>query len=153
MKHRSIIRSGAALVIAAGLLLAASGAALAAPPGNNGTVKIAEGAPDAVWVPIADRDNDPHVCTFHIDFFFSDPGQTGTWSIDQQPPTGTAPSVLSGTYGPTDVNGVWETVEYGLPIGHYSLNWEGRNDANIKQKTFWVTCENPAGPINPPPVG
>lgn len=110
--------------------------------GNNGTVKVHEGSTDTEPV----IRNEPHVCTFHLHFFFADGGQHGFWSIDQQSPTGNDPAVLSGEYS-TDPNGEFSTVEYGLPVGHYKLYWDGRNDQNQKHKTFWVTCENSPGPI------
>lgn len=134
-------RAGFALALIALLAVWSTSFALAG-NGNNGTVKVHEGATDTEPV----IKNEPHVCTFHLHFFFADAGQQGSWWIDQQSPTGGDPSVLTGTYI-TDANGEYTTVEYGLPAGHYTLNWEGRNDQNIKHKTFWVTCDNPAGPI------
>ncbi len=124
------------------VVTAFSASAALAGDGNNGTVKIQEGASNAEPI----TKNEPHVCTFHMLFLFADADQAGDWSIDQQPPTGDVASVLSGSYL-TDANGEYATVEYGLPIGHYTLNWDGRNDQNIKHKTFWVTCENLPGPI------
>ena len=134
-----------ALVAAVMAALVVGPSALAAPPGTNGTVKIQEGAGNAEPI----TKNEPHVCTFHMLFLFADAGQEGSWWIDQQPPTGRDASVLTGSYL-TDPNGEYATVEYGLPAGHYKLYWQGRNDQNIKHKTFWVTCENAAGPIQPP---
>lgn len=128
--------------VAALVLLAGVSTAVPVASGNNGTVKVQEGATNAEPI----TRNEPHVCTFHLLFLFADAGQAGTWSIDQQPPTGRDPSVLGGTYL-TDANGEFATVEYGLPVGHYSLTWEGRDVQNNKHKTFWVTCENPPGPI------
>jgi hypothetical protein len=110
--------------------------------GNNGTVKIHDGATDEAPVIM----NEPHVCTFHLHFFFADAGQVGDWRIDEQAPTG-GDQVLDGTYL-TDANGEDQTVEMGLPAGHYKLYWDGRNDQNLKHKTFWVTCDNPPGPID-----
>ena len=70
----------------AGLLVAAfvaPGAATSTDaPGNNGTVKIHEGATEEE--PIVA--NDPHVCTFHLHFFFADPFQAGTWEIQEWSP-------------------------------------------------------------------
>jgi hypothetical protein len=131
-----------ALVAAVLAALVIGPAAIAAPPGNNGTVKIHEGAGE----PSPEIKNEPHVCTFDLHFYFADAGQVGAWWIDQQPPTGRDASGLDGTYL-TDSSGQYATVEYGLPAGHYKLYWEGRNDQNIKHKTFWVTCDNPPGPI------
>ncbi len=140
---RRRVRVGAALVL--GLLLVAVSTAVvtaADPAGNNGTVKVHEGATDAERL----INEESHVCTFHLHFFFADAGQSGTWWIDQAAPTGSAPLIITGTYG-SDANGEYQTVELGAPVGHYSLSWEGRDDQNIKSKTFWVTCENAPGPI------
>ena len=136
------VRRFGTTIVAAALLAVVSTTAVLAGDGNNGTVKVQEGATNAEPI----TRNEPHVCTFHLLFLFADAGQAGTWTIDQQPPTGRAQSVLDGTYT-TDANGQFATIEYGLPIGHYSLTWEGRNVQNNKHKTFWVTCENPPGPI------
>jgi hypothetical protein len=114
--------------------------------GNNGTVKIHEGPRQNE--PQPEIRNEPHVCTFHMHFFFSDAFQSGDWWIDQQAPTGDTAFVLSGGYE-ADASGEATTVEFGLPVGHYTLNWEGRDERNLKHKTFWVTCENPAGEIVP----
>jgi hypothetical protein len=140
LRRRALRLGGAALLVGALTIGSASGVAAAS--GNNGTVKIQEGASNAEPI----TRNEPHVCTFHMLFLFADAGQSGDWSIDQQSPTGHAESVLSGTYV-TDANGQFATPEFGLPAGHYTLNWDGRNDHNQKHKTFWVTCDNPAGPI------
>lgn len=140
MARRALRRLGATIAIVS-LLTAISATSVLAGNGNNGTVKIQEGAANAEPI----TKNEPHVCTFHLLFLFADAGQTGDWTIDQQPPTGRE-TVLSGSYT-TEADGHYATVEYGLPAGHYTLNWDGRNDHNQKHKTFWVTCENPAGPI------
>lgn len=141
MIYRVLHRLGVTFVVV-GLLTALSVSAVSAGNGNNGTVKIQEGSSNAEPI----TKNEPHVCTFHMLFLFADAGQTGDWSIDQQPPTGRDEALLSGSYT-TDADGQYATVEYGLPAGHYTLNWDGRNDHNQKHKTFWVTCDNPAGPI------
>jgi hypothetical protein len=140
---RRRVRVGAALVV--GLLLVGlsiTSVTAADPDGNNGTVKVHEGATDAEHI----VNEESHVCTFHLHFFFADADQGGSWWIDQTAPTGSATSIISGTYD-TDANGEYQTVELGAPVGHYSLSWEGRDDQNVKSKTFWVTCENAPGPI------
>lgn len=138
---RSTRRIAGALLLGALVSLLPSVSAFAG-NGNNGTVKVHDGAID----PTPEVRNEPHVCTFHLSFFFADAGQTGDWSIDQQPPTGRATMVLSGSYL-TDAGGHDRTVAYGLPAGHDKLDWDGRSDKNLKHKTFWVVCDNPAGPI------
>jgi hypothetical protein len=134
-------RLGRAVGLAAGLLLATAGLAAAAPSGNNGTVKIHDGSSDQAPV----VKNEAKVCTFHLHFFFGDPSQAGQWRIDEQAPTGSA-TILTGFYS-TDANGEDQTVEMGLPIGHYRLTWDGRSSQNEKSKTFSVTCDFPPGPI------
>ncbi len=132
---------GRALMLGAMMAVLSVSTALAA-NGNKGTVKVHEGATDVGRI----VSEDSHVCTFHLHFFFADAGQAGDWTIDQTAPTGDAAAVISGSYL-TDGNGEYQTVEYGLPIGHYSLSWDGRSDQNAKHKTFWVTCANSPGPI------
>lgn len=140
-RHR--LRRLALTAAVAGALAVGSASAALAAPGNNGTVKIQEGATNAEPI----TQNEPHVCTFHMLFLFADADQTGDWQIDQQDPTGNEEALLTGTYW-TNADGQYATEEFGLPVGHYKLYWDGRNDRNQKHKTFWVTCENPVGPID-----
>jgi len=113
-------------------------------PGNNGTVKIHEGATETE--PIVR--NEPHVCTFHLHFFFADDEQTGTWEIQEWAPGDKGVVVLSGTY---DTRGDGEDRQpeqgaYELPDGHYKLFWDGDldTDKHDKHKVFWVDCEEAA---------
>ena len=137
----------------AGLLVAA----LAAPsvatstdaPGNNGTVKIHEGSTEAE--PIIR--NEPHVCTFHLHFFFADPFQAGTWEIQEWSPGDKGVVVLTGTY---DTNGDGEDRDpdagaYELPDGHYKLFWDGDLDTekHDKMKVFWVDCATETASVPP----
>lgn len=120
---------------------------LANAPGNNGTVKIHEGATEEE--PLVA--NDPHVCTFHLHFFFGDDVQSGDWWIEEWAPgeeKGTV--VLSGTYdaaGGEDRDP--DSGTHSLPDGHYKLFWEGAENPggqlNIKHKVFWVDCEPGGG--------
>ena len=74
--------------------------------GNNGTVKIHDGAGE----PSPEVKNQPHVCTFHMHFFFADAGQTGDWEIQRWAPGPKGEVVPSSTYH-TDANGEdWESV-------------------------------------------
>jgi hypothetical protein len=123
------------------------GAALVAPApaastdGNNGTVKIHEGGTETE--PIVR--NEPHVCTFHLHFFFADPSDAGTWEIQEWSPGDMGTVVLDGTY---DTNGDGEDRDpddpdvYELPDGHYKLFWDGDLDTekHDKHKVFWVEC-------------
>jgi hypothetical protein len=114
-------------------------------PGNNGTVKIHEGAGETEPGEVR---NEPHVCTFHLHFYFADPEQAGTWEIQQWAPTGQKGTVvLSGTY---DTAGDGEDRQpeegtYTLPDGHYKLFWDGDLDTgkHDKMKVFWVDCAAP----------
>src|SRR6266576_1261462 len=117
-------------------------------PGNNGTVKIHEGAGENANGEVR---NEPHVCTFHLHFYFADPEQAGTWEIHEWAPTGQKGTVvLSGTY---DTHGDGEDRQpeegvYTLPDGHYKLFWDGDLDTgkHDKMKVFWVECA-PAGTV------
>jgi LPXTG-motif cell wall-anchored protein len=131
------------------LFLATAGAnrALADPPGNNGTVKIHEGATENEPL----RANEPHVhCSFHIHGFNFDAGMSGTWRIEGWAPTGGG--IYNGTWGPADGNGDWRSPRTGamtiLP-GHYKLSvWQtATNDppGGAKQKVFWVECGQSSG--------
>jgi hypothetical protein len=109
-------------------------------PGNNGTVKIHEGAGENANGEVR---NEPHVCTFHLHFYFADPEQAGTWEIQEWAPTGTKGTVvMSGTY---DTAGDGEdrqpeTGAYSLDPGHYKLFWDGDTGKHDKMKVFWVEC-------------
>ena len=131
---------GVGIVVALSALLIVAPAA-AAPPGNNGTVKIHEGATE--MEPIIR--NDPHVCTFHLHFFFADPAQQGTWRILDWSPGGDREVVLSGAYDTNEdgIDRAPDTGAFGLPNGHYRLEWQGRNAHNVKHKMFWVECAAP----------
>lgn len=117
----------ATLVVAAAVPAGAAG-----PPGNNGTVKIWSGTESAA----PDIANEPHVgCPFRIRFFFADTGQVGDWEIVAQPPGANQPGT-SGSYDTAD--GTSFVTDVALAPGHYQLSWQGRNDQNVKHKTFWV---------------
>ena len=127
-------------LVATALLAPASPAYSNDTPGNNGTVKIHDGATDTE--PIIK--NEPHVCTFHLHFFFSDPEQSGTWEIQEWSPGDKGTVALSGTY---DTFGDGEDRQpeegaYQLPDGHYKLFWDGDLDTlkHDKMKVFWVEC-------------
>jgi hypothetical protein len=111
------------------------------PAGNNGTVKIHEGSTETE--PMVQ--NEPQVCAFHLHFFFADPTQTGTWEIRDWAPGDKGDVVLSGTYD-TSGDGIDRrptTGTFSLADGHYKLFWVGRNEQNLKHKTFWVECASP----------
>jgi len=112
-------------------------------PGNNGTVKIHE---DDTENDPGEVRNEPHVCTFHLHFYFSDPEQAGTWEIQEWSPGDKGTVVLSGTY---DTQGDGEDRQppqgvYSLDPGHYKLFWDGDLDTekHDKMKVFWVDCES-----------
>ena len=160
-------RSAASLIRPFGLLAAILLAAFAGvgpsalandTPGNNGTVKIHEGGTENDPGEVR---NEPHVCTFHLHFYFADPVQAGTWEIQEWAPTGQKGTVvLSGTY---DTAGDGEDRDpevgvYTLPEGHYKLFWDGDLDTNKhdKMKVFWVDCgggEQPGSSGSLPPSG
>jgi hypothetical protein len=140
---------GALLGLATAFALSAS-VTLASPPGNNGTVKIHDGATDTE--PIIK--NEPQVCTFHLQFFFADPFQSGSWWIRSWPPTDDGSVVLSGTYD-TDPTGEFRWPAGGstsLDPGHYKLFWQGDESNLIKHKVFWVNCPLGGGPLEGGPT-
>jgi hypothetical protein len=146
--ERGLPRSILAIAVAALLVGALGSAAMAAEgevPGNNGTVKIHEGAGE----PASEVRNQPHVCTFHLHFFFADAGDSGTWEIQEWSPGDKGTVVLEGTYM-TDENGEDRDPDagvYELPDGHYKLFWDGDLETNKhdKHKVFWVECEDEGG--------
>jgi len=142
---RGVIRllGGLATLLILGFAVLAPGTADAkVPPGNNGTVKVHEGATDAE--PIVK--NEPHVvCSFHLHFFFADTGQSGDWKIKDWPPTGDKTLVLSGTYA-TGASREYKTDVYTLAAGHYKVYWQGDEAKLWKHKVFWVE------PCAPPPT-
>src|SRR5689334_4754069 len=157
MRHRSI----ASLVRASGLLAAVLLALFAVygptvvahqdAPGNNGTVKIHDGAGEPSPSEVR---NEPHVCTFHLHFYFADPEQAGSWEIQEWAPTGQKGTVvLTGTYD-TAGDGQDRQPEqgaYSLPDGHYKLFWDGDTSKHDKMKVFWVDCG--ASQQSPSPTG
>jgi len=120
--------------------------------GNNGTVKVHDGAGEPSPSEVR---NEPHVCTFHLHFYFADPVQAGSWEIQEWAPTGQKGSVvLTGTY---DTAGDGEDRQpeqgtYSLPDGHYKLFWDGDTGKHDKMKVFWVDCA-PSTPQSPAPTG
>ena len=109
-------------------------------PGNNGTVKIHEGADENANGEVR---NEPHVCTFHLHFYFADDQQSGDWEIQEWAPTGTKGTVVAeGTYD-TMGDGEARVPEEGameLDPGHYKLFWDGDTGKHDKMKVFWVEC-------------
>jgi hypothetical protein len=137
---RVVLPLAGAAGVAATVLLGAgtpAGAGPAGAPGNNGTVKIHDGAGE----PAAEVRNEPHVCTFHVHAFFLDAGQVVTFEVLSWPPTGDRSVVLTGSIA-ADADGEGRTAVYSLPDGHYKLDvdtGEGR-PIKDKHKVFWVEC-------------
>jgi hypothetical protein len=117
------------------------GSAAAAKNGDNGTVKIHRST-----TPVADRRNQPHVCSFYLDAFGFDPGQSVSWQIKSWPPTGDRTVAASGALS-LDSNGAGHTGDMTLPDGHYKLFWNFNGEKGFaKQKVFWVACSAPTPP-------
>src|SRR6266540_554938 len=94
-----------------------SGTTSAARKGDNGTVKIHRSS-----TPVTDRRDEPHVCTFYLDAFGFDPGQSVSWQIKSWPPTGDRTVADQGTLT-LDSSGDGRTSDQALPDGHYKLFW------------------------------
>jgi hypothetical protein len=124
--------------------------------GEQRDVKIHDGAGE----PSHEVRNQPHVCTFHLHFFFADPEQSGTWEIQHWSPGDKGVVVMTGTY---DTVGDGEdrqpeTGAYKLPDGHYKLFWDGDTGKHDKLKVFWVRCAPTTQPVTaatptPTPAG
>ena len=145
---------GLFVVIASVLLCAVALAAPAAAdpngPGNNGTVKIVNDGDDPITAD--DRDNDPHVCHFHVFGFHFDSNSSGTWRIDRWAPTGTGTAASGGWQA--DASGAFHVPGPALADGHYKLFVKQTVPAapgGDKQKVFWVSCAAQA-PANATPA-
>ena len=128
-------RLGAVLASTALIWLLAAGASLA---GNNGTLKIHElGTPDGT------PNNDPKVCTFNVEGFGLDAGQTGYLVFDVQggdAPQGVGAGPFPETAGP---DGYLSSEPFSPPAGHYKATLYGKadlTDIKAKSKVFKVTC-------------
>ena len=119
-------------------------------PGNNGTVKVVNDSDDPLGAD--DRDNDPHVCQFHLYGFHFDNSSTGTWQIESWPPTGDRTIVASGLWA-ADGTGQWAVAGPTLADGHYELDAKQTAPAtpgSDKNKVFWVKCAPILGTETPP---
>ncbi len=155
---RSTARTALGILAALGLTLSLFtmvAPVMAGAPGNNGTVKVHDGATDEE--PIVA--NEPHVCTFHLHFFFGDDVQSGDWWIESWPPTGDGTVVLDGSYDATggedrQPGDSDDPNVYSLADGHYKLFWEGAvnpgGQLEIKHKVFWVGCAPEESPEESP---
>lgn len=137
------------------LLATPAWAGPAGAPGNNGTVKIHDGAGE----PSPEPQNEPHVCTFHVHALHFDSGQVLTFTVQSWEPTGDRSVVLTGsiTADATGAGRSPETGAYGLPDGHYRLTVDTGNGTSTqdKHKMFWVRCApatTPPPATSPPPT-
>ena len=143
--------SRAVLALATGAATAAlafTGAPAAhAAPGDNGDIKVHEST-----TPVTDQRDEPQVCRFYLDAFNFDTLQLVSWTIEQQPPTGTQ-QVAAGALAL--VNGTGRTPDMTLPNGHYRVNWTFAGETgSAKHKVFIVDCGPGGGPTdiaNPSP--
>ena len=120
-------------------------------PGNNGTVKVVNDNDDPLGSD--DRDNDPHVCKFHLYGFHFDNSSSGTWQIESWPPTGDRTVVASGAWT-ADGTGQWAVPGPTLADGHYELDAKQTlptTPGSDKNKVFWVKCgtTGATGPTGP----
>jgi hypothetical protein len=119
-------------------------------PGNNGTVKVVNNGDDPMGAD--DRDNDPHVCQFHLYGFHFDNSSSGTWQIESWPPTGNRTVVASGTWT-ADGTGQWAVAGPALADGHYELDAKQTGTpGSDKNKVFWVKCNAATAPTESTPT-
>ncbi|MFC8454030.1 hypothetical protein [Kitasatospora sp. NPDC057223] len=124
-----------------------------AAPGDNGDIKVHEST-----TAVTDPRDEPQVCRFYLDAFNFDTLQLVSWTIEQQPPTGTQ-QVAAGNLVLTD--GTGRTADMTLPDGHYRVNWTFVGETgSAKHKVFMVDCRPGASPspspgasASPSPVG
>lgn len=120
---------------------------------NNGTLKIHEEGTVA-----GTESNDPKVCSFNIEAFGLDAGQTGTVSFSVQGgdgPTGIAAGPFD--FGPAEADGTFVTAYYNLEEGHYKATLFGKDVGDgesvatekAKSKVFKVDCEPDVEPVLP----
>jgi hypothetical protein len=128
------------------LLLAAAPALGAANHGNNprGTVKVHDAASG---VETNGNDNEPHVCSFWLEFDFADSQEAGTWFVVSWAPTGDGSTVAAGTYD-TAGDGTDQSSLIVLPAGHYRAEWAATDESTTNKKTFWVDAG--CGETEPP---
>jgi hypothetical protein len=151
------VAASSLILLAAPVGTGSAGATPNGAPGNNGTVKIHEGAGE----PTPEVQNQPHVCTFHVHAFFFDAGQVLSFTVQSWEPTGDGSVVLSGTITADDSGEGRTPGAYELPDGHYRLTVDTGNGTPTqdKHKMFWVTCATetpssppPTTPTSPPPT-
>jgi hypothetical protein len=90
------------------------------------------------------------VCTFNVEAFNLDAGQTGYLMFDVQ--GGDAPQGVNAgpfAFGPADANGYVASEYFSPPAGHYKATLYGKadlTDVKAKSKVFKVTCEGGSWP-------
>jgi len=102
--------------------------------GNGGTVKVHDATTGQETDP---NDNDPHVCTFWVAFYASEPFETGTWQLLSWAPTGDGSTVASGAYDTTG-DGLDATETLSPDPGHFRFEWAAAGSNTSKNKTLWV---------------
>jgi hypothetical protein len=154
LRFRRPIALGGTALLGISLLLTAAPALGAANHGNNasGTVKVHDAASG---VETNGSDNEPHVCSFWLEFDFADSHEAGAWFIVSWAPTGDGSTVVSGTYD-TAGDGNDQSSVILLPAGHYRAEWAATGQSTTNKKTFWVDagCGETAPPAdeNVPPA-
>jgi hypothetical protein len=134
--RRALLAAGVA-TLAVSLVLSMT-PAFAARGGNSGSIKITDATSGQQ---ADDNDNDPHVCSFWVGFYASEPFESGTWELLSWAPTGDGSVITSGTYD-TSGDGLDATATLSPVAGHYRFDWLATGSVNAKHKTLWVddTC-------------
>ena len=109
---------------------------------NNGTIKIHE-----TGTPSGTEDNDPKVCSFDVEGFGFDEGQSGVLDFEVQgndAPHGT--DLLGVPFGPADASGYMISATISLDPGHYKATFTDLDGNKFKSKVFKVQCEELSTP-------
>lgn len=135
-----------------------SATSFADPAGNNGTVKVG-------GVEVDSNENQPHLgCTFQIEFYgYDEDAALASYVLEGHPPTGGGFLDAGAVYiggdpagGANDLDATalvdLRAAVAGIPPqpeqGHHvklTVHADGSQGADVKHKTFWVSCEDNGG--------
>lgn len=117
------------------------------PTGENGStnVKVHDASTGQEGL---GSDNEPHVCSFWLEFTMPAPYENGSWTLVSWPPTGDGSTVAAGAYD-TSGDGTDASSVIDVAAGHYRVEWAAAGETVTKKKTFWVDagCDAASAPV------